>query len=201
MSLSTASRVVLAAVVSLVPLAAVADTPTRVKGSVSSLTATTLIVKTAAGLQTLTLAPNLRVIGIVTAKLTDITKGSFIGVGSVPDASGGQSALEVHIFPRAMTGTGIGAHPWDTAPQGLMTNATVDTMVNAVRGDTVTLSYPGGSKTITIPPGTPIVRMVPATVADVLPGAAVSVRGTAQASGAILAKAVLVGMNGTVPPM
>ena len=52
-----------------------------------------------------------------------------------------QSALEVHIFPEAMRGTGEGHYPWDLRPQSTMTNANVEQVVTAVDGQTLTLKY------------------------------------------------------------
>ena len=39
-----------------------------------------------------------------------------VGVTAMPKADGSQSALEVHIFPEAMRGTGEGHYPWDLQP-------------------------------------------------------------------------------------
>ena len=40
------------------------------------------------------------------ASLSDIKKGSFVGVASMPQTDGGLRALEVLIFPEAMRGVG-----------------------------------------------------------------------------------------------
>jgi hypothetical protein len=53
--------------------------------------------------------------GVVKASLSDIKQGSFVGVTAMPQADGNQRALEVHIFPEAMRGTGEGHYPWDFA--------------------------------------------------------------------------------------
>src|SRR4029453_14485240 len=67
------------------------------------------------------------------------------------------SALEVHIFPEAMRGTGEGHYPWDLRPQSTMTNANVEQVVTAVDGQTLTLKYKDGEKKIFVPADTPIV--------------------------------------------
>ena len=40
----------------------------------------------------------------------------------MPQADGSQKALEVHIFPEAMRGTGDGHRGWDLQPSSTMTN-------------------------------------------------------------------------------
>ena len=42
-----------------------------------------------------------------------ITDGSFLGITSVTDPDGSQRAVEVHVFPEAMRGTGEGSYDWD----------------------------------------------------------------------------------------
>jgi hypothetical protein len=87
------------------------------------------------------LADNPQIAGVVKASLSDIKQGSFVGVTAMPRADGSQSALEVHIFPEAMRGTGEGHYPWDLRPQSTMTNANVEQVVTAVDGQTLTLKY------------------------------------------------------------
>ena len=94
---------------------------------------------------------------LVKASLTDIKEGSFVGVTSMPQPDGGLSALEVHIFPEAMHGTGEGHYPWDLRPQSTMTNANVEQVGATVDGRTLTLKYKDGEKKIFVPADTPIV--------------------------------------------
>ena len=80
-----------------------------------------LTVKTRDGQTTykVKLTDNAAVRGIVKASLADIKDGSFIGVTAMPQADGSQKAIEIHIFPEPMRGTGEGIRPWDlsrTAP-------------------------------------------------------------------------------------
>jgi hypothetical protein len=92
------------------------------------------------------LAANAQIAGVVKASLSDIKQGSFVGVTAMPKADGSQSALEVHIFPEAMRGTGEGHYPWDLQPQSTMTNANVEQTVSAVDGQTLTLRYKDGER-------------------------------------------------------
>lgn len=201
MPTALARLALLAALVLPLPLFAQTAAQVHLRGRIVSADATSLTMTAKDGSRgRIALPEGYRLIGVKTARLADVKVGGFVGVGSVPDTAGGQSAVEVTIFPPAMAGTGEGSYPWALAPQGTMTNATVQSRVTTVGGDSLTLAYKGGERAITVPPGTPIVAIAPATPADLIPGAAVSVRGTQGASGAIAAKFVIVGLAGTVPP-
>ena len=56
----------------------------------------------------------------------------------MPQPDGSLNAVEVHIFPESMRGTGEGHYPWDLRPQSTMTNANVEQIVSAVDGRTLT---------------------------------------------------------------
>ncbi|HSU99806.1 MAG TPA: hypothetical protein VLI91_06855, partial [Roseiarcus sp.] len=110
-------------------------------------------------------------------------------------------AMEVHIFPEAMRGTGEGFRPFDLAPKSSMTNGAISARVDATTGPKLTVTYKGGEQTIVVGPKTPIVAMEPGAKADLKPGAAIIARGPKQADGSINAAFVLVGKDGLVPPM
>ncbi|MBA8881022.1 hypothetical protein [Phyllobacterium myrsinacearum] len=174
----------------------------RVRGTVSSLDATTLTVKTREGeTAKVALKSGWQVAGVIKASVDDIKPGDFVGIASVPKAEGGDGALEVLIFPAAMKGTGEGSYAWDVKPNSSMTNATVADAVKSVDGRTVTVKYQGKEKKISIADGTPIVTFAPATVTDLTPGAVVFVPAEKAADGAISTNRVVVGTNGVVPPM
>ena len=183
---------------------ALADTPQRVRGTVASVEGNILTVKPKDGASiAIRLADGWGASGVIAAKLSDIKAGDFVGVASIPDKSDaeGLDALELVIFPEAMRGTGEGHYAWDLQPGSMMTNATVATKVSGVKGETLTLSYKGGERKITVPPGTPVVTFAPATTADVKPGTAVFVPAQKKDDGSLAASRVLVGKDGTVPPM
>src|SRR5260370_744515 len=79
----------------------------------------------------------------------------------MPRPDGSQTALEVHIVPESMRGTGEGHYPWDLRPQSTMTNANVQQIVTAVDGPTLTVKYKDGEKKIFVPTDAPIVTYVP----------------------------------------
>jgi len=183
----------------------------HVRGTVVSLAATVLTVSTASGPVKVPLSPKTAVLGVVPGSVSDIKPGTFIGTANVVGPSSSR-ALEVVVFPKAMAGTGEGDYPWDL-PAGkshsMMTNGTVashggsmmtnGTVSHAMNGNskTVTLTYKGGTKTVVIPPGVPIVLIAPGSRALLTSGAHVVAFPTPSG----LARAVIVGIKGTVPPM
>src|SRR6266481_31844 len=82
----------------------------RVRGTVEAVDGPTITVKSRDGQTTykVKLTDNVAVRGIVKASLSDIKQNSFIGVTGMPQADGSQKAVEIHIFPEAMRGTGEG---------------------------------------------------------------------------------------------
>ena len=151
--------------------------------------------------QTIHLGAKTRFILVVPAALTDVKPGSFIGVAALPDEGNELKAMEVHIFPEAMRGTGEGFRPFDLAPKSSMTNGNISARVDAAAGPKLTVTYKGGEQTIVVDPKTPIVAMEPGAKTDLKPGAAIIARGPKQADGSIDAAFVLVGKDGLVPPM
>ena len=87
------------------------------RGTIERVEGQTLVVQSREGAELkVVLADNALVVGLVKASLSDIKPGSFVGVTGMPQADGSQKALEVHIFPEAMRGTGEGHRPWDLRP-------------------------------------------------------------------------------------
>jgi hypothetical protein len=119
----------------------------------------------------------------------------------MPGENGEQKAMEVHIFPEAMRGTGEGFRPFDLALGSTMTNGNIDARVDATSGPKLTVTYKGGQQTIVVDPKTPIVALEPGAQTDLKPGAAIIARGPKQEDGSIDAAFVLVGKDGLVPPM
>ena len=175
----------------------------RVRGTIVGLDGSTLTVKTREGPNAvLMMKPGWKMAGVAKASVDDIKPGDFVGIASLPTASGGDGAVEVLVFPPAMKGTGEGSYPWDLKPKSSMTNATVTNAVKGVDGRTLDLSYSGGKeKKISIPDGVPIVTFGPATPADLKPGVAVFVPAQKGDDGALGAGFVVVGNNGIDPPM
>jgi hypothetical protein len=161
-----------------------------------------LSVRTRAGEeQTIHLNPKTRFVLVVPATLADVRSGTFIGVAALPGEGSELKAMEVHIFPEAMRGTGEGYRPFDLAPKSSMTNGNISARVDAATGPKLTVTYKGGEQTIVVDPKTPIVALAPGAQTDLKPGAAIIARGPKQEDGSIDAAFVLIGKDGLVPPM
>ena len=164
----------------------------------------TIIVKSRDGQtrQKIRLTDNVAVRGIIKAALTDIKENSFIGVTGMPQADGTQKAIEIHVYPEALRGTGEGHRPWDLMPNSTMTNATVAQMVKGVKGDEITLKYKDGEKKIHVAPDTVIVTYVPGDRSELKPGAKIFIAAANKKEDDTLeAAAVSVGRDGITPPM
>jgi hypothetical protein len=162
----------------------------------------TLSARTRAGEQeTVHLSPKTRFVLVVPAALSDVKPGSFVGVAALPGEGDELKAMEVHIFPESMRGTGEGFRPFDLAPNSSMTNGNISARVDAASGPKLTVSYKGGEQTIVVDPKTPIVSFEPGDKSELKPGAAIIARGPKEADGSIDGAFVLVGKDGLVPPM
>lgn len=176
---------------------------TRVRGTVESLDGEKLLVKSRDGKDVaLHLAQNAGVAGVAKMSLADVKVGSYIGVTSVPDADGSQKAVEVHVFPEAMRGTGDGDRPWDLKPKSSMTNGAVDDRTVAGNdGHTLTVKYNGGERKVLVTPDTQVVTFVPATRADIKAGTPVFAIATRKPDGSLDVARLSIGRDGVAPPM
>ena len=176
--------------------------PVRIRGTIESVQDPTYTVTARDGSEVqLTLAEKPQIAGVVKASLSDIKQGTFVGVTAMPQADGTLRAVEVHIFPEAMRGSGEGHYPWDLRPQSTMTNANVDQVVTAVDGRTLTLKYKDGEKKVFVPAEAPIVAYVVGDKNDLKPGAKVFVVAAKRPDGSLEGRAWRVGRDGLTPPM
>ncbi len=139
---------------------------------------------------------------IVALRLSDIKRGSFVGVTAVQKAPGGPLiAREVHIFAEAQRGMGEGHYAWDLEPGASMTNANVDAIVNTRDGRELTLGYKDGTKKILVPQGVPVISFQPADRSLLYVGAQIFCIARQTADGKLTAQHISVGKNGMKPPM
>ncbi|MBV8103074.1 MAG: hypothetical protein JO223_00310 [Hyphomicrobiales bacterium] len=202
----TSIRLAFIAWLSLAPALALAQNapPTAVRATVESVAAdgASLSVRTRGGDErTVRLTPKTLFVLVAPASLTDVKPGAFVGVAALPGEGSQLKAMEVHIFPESMRGTGEGSRPFDLGPGSTMTNGTVSARVDAVQGPALTVTYKGGEQVIMVDPKTPIVTFEPGAATDVRPGAAIIARGPRQADGSVEAAFLLVGKDGLVPPL
>jgi hypothetical protein len=176
--------------------------PSRVRGTIESVDGETLMVKSRSGEDVkLTMTGDIRVVGIIKIALSDIKVGSFIGTTTVPGPDGANDAVEVHVFPENMRGTGEGSRPYDLKPNSSMTNATVAESVVGNDGHTLLIKYKDGEKKVVVGPDTPVVTYVPADKPDLKPGAKVIAFMKKLPDGSFETNRVSVGRDGLTPPM
>ena len=186
--------------------AAQADsTAVHLKGAVQSVSGQTFTMSGGSAPVAVKMTDQTRIASLETAQLADITQGMFVGTAALPQPDGTLKALEVHIFPEAMRGTGEGYRPFPQVAQGTMTNATITNIVGTQgavtdNGLTLTLKYKDGEKTVVVPKGTPIVLLGKGDASMLKQGAKVSVTGTKEAGG-VTATRILVGLDGATPPI
>jgi hypothetical protein len=177
-------------------------TPSRVRGTIEAVDGDGLSVKSRSGEDfKLHMAADMRVVGVTRISLADIKVGSFIGATTVPGPGGENDAVEVHVFPESMRGTGEGSRPWDLRPNSSMTNATVADSVAGNDGHTLTVKYKGGEKKVVVSPDTPVVTYVSGDKSELTAGAKVIAFIKQQPDGSFEADRVNVGLNGLTPPM
>ena len=193
----------LIAAVSAVAIAqAPANPPVRLRGTVERIDRTHLIVKTNTGQSMdVKLADNYVVVGIAKASLADVASGKFIGTTTVGERDGALVAIEVHIFPENMRGTGEGHYDWDLRPASKMTNANVANVTSMGKDRVLTVQYKGGEKKVLVPEKAVIVSFTPTERSELKPGAKVFTVTQRQPDGSLTAARVNVGLHGQVPPM
>ena len=201
----------------------VSSQPEHVRGTIESLDGQVLTVATSDGSVRVQLAPSTAIATVVQSNRSHLTDGSFLGITSVAGPDGSRRAVEVHVFPEAMRGTGEGNYAWDwpgASGNSKMTNGTASKMTNGTvsnskmtngtvtaqdGGSSLTLQYKdgasGGSQAIAIPPSIPIVALEPGKSSDLQPGVHVFLVATRDSAGVLTAARVVAGKNGVVPPM
>ena len=151
--------------------ASAASKKDHVRGTVARVEGEQLTVTTSSGPVVVRLTPKTGYDTAVASDRSHITDGSFVGITSVAGPDGSQHAVEVHLFPEAMRGTGEGSYAWDLPDHhgatshmtngkvaaSKMTNGTVTkaaakpaskmtngTVAKAADGGTLTVRYNGG---------------------------------------------------------
>jgi hypothetical protein len=179
-----------------------APVPSRVRGEIEAVDGDMLTVKSRGGEDLkLHMTSDIRIVGITKISLSDIKVGSFIGTTTVPGPDGMPTAVEVHVFPENMRGTGEGSRPYDLKPNSTMTNATVSESVVGNDGHTLLVKYKDGEKKVLVTPETPVVTYVPAAKTDLKAGAKVIAFMKQLPDGSFETDRVSVGRDGLTPPM
>jgi hypothetical protein len=183
--------------------AASAQETVRIRGVIESVDGPVYLVKNRDGAELkLTVTDPPLYVAIVKATMADIKPGMFVGATGQTQPDGSQKAIEVHIFPESMRGTGEGHYDWDLKPNTKMTNANVDQTVNGNDGQTLSVKYKDGEKKILVTPETAVVTYVPGSKDDLKPGTKIFVGAAKkQPDGTVQTPRVTYGKDGLTPPM
>jgi len=188
------------ALVCFTPLASAQDT-VRVRGTVERLEGPVFVVKTRDGSEVkLTVTDNPLFVVIVPSKMSDIKPGMFVGSAGMMQEDGTQKAIEVHIFPESMRGTGEGHYDWDLLPKSKMTNGNVEQSVNGVDGPVLLVKYKDGEKKLVVTPQTVVVTYEMGKREEIQPGTRIFVSAAKkQPDGTLQTPRITYGKNGEGP--
>ena len=130
-------------------LPALAQDTVRVRGTVQGIDGPVYVVKTRDGSEVkLAVTDKPLFVAIVPATMADIKPGMFVGSAGMMQEDGTQKAIEVHIFPESMRGTGEGHYDWDLLPKSKMTNGNVEQAVTGVDGPVLSVKYKEDRKSV-----------------------------------------------------
>jgi hypothetical protein len=175
----------------------------RIRGTIESVDGAVYVVKNRDGAQMkVTMTDKPLFVAIVKSTMADIKPGMFVGSTGMTQPDGSQKAIEVHIFPESMRGTGEGHYDWDLKPNTKMTNANVEQTVGGVDGQMLSVKYKDGEKKLLVTPETAVVTYVVGDKSDLKPGIKIFVgAGKKQPDGSVQTPRITYGKDGLTPPM
>ena len=172
----------------------------RIRGTIERVEGPIFVVKNRDGAEVkLTVTDNPLFVAIVKSTTADIKPGMFVGSTGMTQPDGSQKAIEVHIFPESMRGTGEGHYDWDLKPQTKMTNGNVEQAVTGVDGPVLSVKYKDGEKKLVVTPETVVVTYVAGNKDEVKPGTKVFVAAKQRSDGTFQAPRITYGRNGAGP--
>jgi hypothetical protein len=184
-----------------IALPASAQETVRIRGTIERIEGPVYVVKNRDGAEVkLTVTDNPLFVAIAPSTMADIKPGMFVGSAGMMQPDGTQKAIEVHIFPESMRGTGEGHYDWDLKPQSKMTNGNVEQSVAAVDGPVLSVKYKDGEKKLVVTPETVVVSYVPGNKDDLKPGTKIFVAAAKkQPDGTLQTPRITYGRNGAGP--
>ncbi len=189
------------AALALASAAADAQTPGRVRGTITAIDGNTLSVKSREGHDLkIELAPNASFAYMKALKLSDIAPGTALGTSAVKGPDGKIIARELHLFSKDRPIPNEGHRPWDLEPGSTMTNAMVTAVVQSNNGHELTLKYKDGAQQVIVPSNIPIVMAVDADRSLLAAGQYAVIAVTTDAGGKITATRVQTTKDGVKPP-
>lgn len=182
-------------------LPATAQDTVRVRGTIERIDGPVFVVKTRDGSEVkLTVTDDPLFVVIVPGKMSDIKAGMYVGSAGTMQEDGTQKAIEVHIFPESMRGTGDGHYDWDLLPKSKMTNGNVEQAVTGIDGPVLSVKYKDGEKKLVVTPQTVVVTYEKGKREDIQPGTKIFVSAAKkQPDGTLQTPRITYGRNGQGP--
>jgi hypothetical protein len=173
----------------------------RIRGTIEKVDGPIFVVKNRDGAELkLTVTDNPLFVAISPSKIADIKPGMFVGSAGTMQPDGIQKAIEVHIFPESMRGTGEGHYDWDLKPGTKMTNGNVEQSVAAVDGPILSVKYKDGEKKLLVTPETVVVTYVMGSKDELKPGTKIFVAAAKkQPDGTVQTPRITYGRDGAGP--
>jgi hypothetical protein len=132
-----------------------AQTVLRVRGTITGMDGNVLAIKSREGKDLkVELTEKASVATVKAITLAELKQGSYVGITSKKNPDGSLVALEVHTLPPTAS---PGYRPWDLAPDTMMTNANVASVVQGAKGHELAVDFKEGAQKILVPAGTPVV--------------------------------------------
>lgn len=179
--------------------AAAAQTPARIRGTITAINGNVMTVKERDGRDLKLQLPDNVVVAVAkSGKFEEIKPGDYLGATSVAGADGKPVAVELHYIP---TTVAEGQGPWDLRPNSTMTNAKAASTVTDIGKREITLEYKGQTQILAVPDGTPVVRSVPGARADLVVGEYIFTVAQVGADGSMTAARIQVSKDGVKPPL
>ncbi len=192
---------VLVGALAVVSAAVFAQTPGRVRGTITAIDGNMLSVKSREGRDLkIELAPNATFAYMKALKLSDIAPGTPLGTSAVKGPGGKIVARELHLFSKDRPIPNEGHRPWDLEPGSTMTNAMVTAMVRSNNGHELTLKYKDGTQQVIVPDNIPVVTAVDGDRSLLVAGQYAVIAVTTDAGGKMSATRVQITKDGVKPP-
>jgi hypothetical protein len=176
---------------------ALAQAPTRVRGTITALEGDVLSVKSRDGKDLkIQLASDAQVAIAKKATMADFKPGSYVGVTSQKGPDGRLVARRIHALgPQVPQMHGA----WDSMPDSMMTNANLENSAQVTGGNELTLKYKDGEQKILVTPQTEFFTFTAGSRADLKPGETIFT-GARNEGGKLIAQRVAVSKDGVNPP-
>ena len=160
------------AVLALAIVAAQAQQPAPVRGTINTFDGKTLSVLDSDGKYAAAQVTDAtEIVFTQPIALDHIRPGDFLGVTSAKGPDGTLVAQEVRRFPKPLN---PGHRPFDGRDDQTMTNATVAAIVHSTSARELTLTYDGGMQKIVVPASASVSTLVPGRREQLVPGAPVN---------------------------